>query len=825
MTVGNEMVLEANAERLKIALRDIFALSAIPAAWVGREPAAIASGLADVLVNALGLDFAFVRLCDPDGRSDVEAARGRPWPEFQEWLRRYFAKGGCLPRWEIIGDIGDDMQRSRGIVIPLGVNAESGLIAAACNRAWFPDEVDQLVLSVAANHTSTACRTARLMDDHARAGAALRESERQLREGRDELEKKVAERAAELQRSEAHLAEAQRLTRTGSWARDGVTGKDVYWSQEMFRIYGFDPQKGVPSPVETMERVHPEDRGKLKAATDKLTIERLDSDYEHRIVLPDGALKYVHTLAHPIINADVQLVEVFGTTIDITERKRAEEELGTLAEQRALLESSMNQSHEAAYLVDSGARFLYVNDEACRSIGCSREELLEMCVPDIDPDYPVERCTSIFQHVREKGPVNFETHHRRKDGRTFPVEITGSAVNYLGQHYFLALARNITERKRAEEAIRRNEAYLAEAQRLTRTGSWAWDPRLDRMLHCSEEIFRIYGLDRRDGAPSHELLSQRIHPEDRDWVRESTLEGARKKEERFLEYRILLPDGTLKYVESVRRPVLNAAGEIVEIVGTSIDVTGRKRDERERERLRKMEADLAHINRISMLGELTASLAHEIKQPIAGVITSANACMRWLAADPPDLERARASVTRIERDGARAVAVFDHLRSFYKKGGLEQQEPVDANDVIREMTALLHGECAQAWVTLRLELADGLPKPLADRVQLQQILMNLVLNAIEAMKDTGGILRVRSELQADGQLLISICDTGVGFPAEDAERMFDSFYTTKPKGTGMGLAITRSLVEAHGGRVWAAANAGSGATFSFTLPVQAEAQP
>ena len=433
MTVGNEMVLEANAERLKIALRDIFALSAIPAAWVGREPAAIASGLADVLVNALGLDFAFVRLCDPDGRSDVEAARGRPWPEFQEWLRRHLAKGGCLPRWEIIGDIGDDMQRSCGIVIPLGVNAESGLIAAACNRAWFPDEIDQLVLSVAANHTSTACRTARLMGDHARAGAALRESERQLREGRNELEKRVAERTAELQRSEAYLAEAQRLTRTGSWARDGVTGKDVYWSQEMFRIYGFDPQKGVPSPVETIERVHPEDRGKLKAATDKLTVERLDSDYEHRIVLPDGALKYVHTLAHPVINADVQLVEVFGTTIDITERKRAEEELGTLAEQRALLESSMNQSHEAAYLVDSGARFLYVNDEACRCIGYSREELLEMCVPDIDPDYPVERCRSVFQHVREKGPVNFETHHRRKDGRTFPVEITGSAVNYLGR--------------------------------------------------------------------------------------------------------------------------------------------------------------------------------------------------------------------------------------------------------------------------------------------------------------------------------------------------------------------------------------------------------
>ena len=505
---------------------------------------------------------------------------------------------------------------------------------------------------------------------------------------------------------------------------------------------------------------------------------------------------------------------------DITERKRAEEELRTLAEERAILENALNQSHEGVYLLD-GARFLYVNDEACRALGYSREELLTMAVPDIDPDYPEERVALSQKRTREDGPRTFETNHRRKDGRTFPVEITSSAFSYAGKDYHIALARDITERKRAEEALKRSEAYLAEAQKLTRTGSWAWDLIRDRMLHCSEEIFGIYGLDAGVGIPAFKTLMQRVHPEDRDRVMESTLEGARKKEERLIEYRIVRPDGTLKYIESVRRPVLDEAGNAVEIVGTSIDVTERKRDEVERERLRKLEADLAHVDRISMLGELAASLAHEIKQPITGAVTSANACLRWLARDPPDLEKARAAALRIERDGTRAAEVINRLRAFYKKDTPAQRDLIDVNAVIREMIALLHSEAIQHSISVRHELADGIPRIIADRVQLQQVLINLMLNAIEAMNGgTDRELTIRSELHADGQLLISVSDTGLGFPAEDAEYIFDPFVTTKPQGTGMGLAITRSLVESHGGRVWAAPNSGPGATFYFTLPIQ-----
>jgi len=223
------------------------------------------------------------------------------------------------------------------------------------------------------------------------------------------------------------------------------------------------------------------------------------------------------------------------------------------------------------------------------------------------------------------------------------------------------------------------------------------------------------------------------------------------------------------------------------------------------------------------MGEMASALAHEIKQPIAASITSANACLRWLAHDPPDLERARAAATRIEQDGNRAADILDSLRSFYKKGTPPERETVDIKDVIREMTTLLRAEAVRQSITIHSDLVADMPNILANRVQLQQVFMNLMLNAIEAMKDTGGQLTIWARPDPEAQLVISISDTGVGLPAESSERIFEAFHTTKPQGTGMGLAITRSIVESHGARIWATANQGVGATFHFTIPVEAEA--
>jgi len=298
-----------------------------------------------------------------------------------------------------------------------------------------------------------------------------------------------------------------------------------------------------------------------------------------------------------------------------------------------------------------------------------------------------------------------------------------------------------------------------------------------------------------------------------------------ERSEHAIEFRIVLPDGMVKHIHAVGQHVFNANGEAVEFVGMHVDVTERKRAEEEREKLRQLEADLGHMNRVSMLGELTASLSHEIKQPITAAIANANACLRWLARDEPDMQEAREAARRIVQDGNRAAEVINQLASFYMKDAKMERELVDVNGVLREMLVLLRNEASRHSISMLTELAAELPKVRADRVQLQQVLMNLMLNGIEAMKDAAGKLTIRSELDRDGQLLISVSDTGVGLPAERADRVFDAFFTTKPQGSGMGLAISRSIVESHGGRLWANSNT-RGAVFCFTLPTAAvEAQP
>jgi signal transduction histidine kinase len=285
-----------------------------------------------------------------------------------------------------------------------------------------------------------------------------------------------------------------------------------------------------------------------------------------------------------------------------------------------------------------------------------------------------------------------------------------------------------------------------------------------------------------------------------------------------VEFRIVKPDGTVKHIHGIGHPVLSATGDLVQVLGTMVDVTERKRAEEAREKFRQLEADLAHTNRVSTLGEMAASLAHEIKQPIAAAITSANSCMEWLAHEPPNLDRARAAAARIDKYGNRAAEIIDRIRSFYKKSA-PQRELIDVNGIIQEMLTLLKCEADQYSVAMRTDLAAEQPKMTADRVQLQQVFMNLILNAIEAMKDSGGELTVKSQLQ-DGQLQFSVSDTGVGLPSEKMDQIFSAFFTTKPQGSGMGLAISRSIVESHGGRLWGAANGGRGATFHFTLPTQ-----
>src|SRR5467141_3043945 len=381
-----------------------------------------------------------------------------------------------------------------------------------------------------------------------------------------------------------------------------------------------------------------------------------------------------------------------------------------------------------------------------------------------------------------------------------------------------------TESHRVEEALRRSESYLAEAQRLTHTGSWAWQVAGSVALHLSEEWYRLYGFDPEKSPPTREERVQRVHPEDRaKW--QGAVDRAIAETSGFeMEFRILLPDGTVKYIHTVGHPVLNASGDLVEFVGSSTDITERKRAEEALEALCQAQADLARVNRVTTMGELTASLAHVVNQPTAAAVTNANTCLRWLTRDHPDLEEARAAASRIVKDGTRAADIISRIRLLFKKG-TPQHDMVDVNEVIREMIVLLRGEATRYNIAVQTDLAADLCQAMGDRVQLQQVMMNLIMNSIDAMKEVEGKreVAIKSERAEDRHLLVSVSDTGVGLPPQDVSQIFNAFFTTKPDGTGMGLSISRSIVESHGGRLWATANSGRGATFHLTLPTIVEA--
>src|ERR1017187_714799 len=511
---------------------------------------------------------------------------------------------------------------------------------------------------------------------------------RAQREATQKAERKRAEDA--LRQSQAYLAEAQRLSHTGSFGWRPSTG-EFLWSEETFRLFVFD-QATKPSIEVILQRVYREDAGSVKDTVERASQDGKDFEHEYRLVMPDSGVKHVHVVGH-------------------AERDESDE-----------------------------------------------------------------------------------------------IEFVGAVMD-------------VTAAKQAEEALRRSEGYLADAQRLIGTGSWAWNVATKQGVYWSPENYRLLGFDPEEGIPSNEAFYQRIHPEDRERVRrEVFLERPDEGPHFDVEFRIVLPSGAIKYVRSTGHPVRNMSGDLQEFVGISIDVTEGKLADEERERLRQVQADLAYLSRVTTMGELTASLAHEIRQPISAAVTNGKTCLRWLSRDEPDVAEASEAASRLVKDVTRAADIIGRISSLFKKGAL-QRELVDVNELIREMIVLLRSEASRYSISIRTELADCLPKVMADRVQLQQVFMNLMLNGIDAMKETSGgsELAIKSETD-DGQLLISVSDTGVGLPPEQGDQIFKAFFTTKVNGTGMGLPISRSIIESHGGRLWAADNSGPGATFNFTLP-------
>jgi len=763
---------------------------------------------------------------------------------------------------------------------------------------------------------------------------------RALREATQRAARKQAEES--LRQSEAYLAEAQRLSHTGSFGWKPSTG-EILWSEETFRIFQYD-RATKPTVEFILQRVHPEDVASVKETVERASQDGKDFEHEYRLVMPDGAVKHVHVVAHAERDESGEL-EFVGAVMDTTESKRAEKKLRRSEE--SLLEAQ-KLSHTGSWRHDVASGAVTVSPEIYRIHDIKPDEDASNTEFFFSRFHPEDRkrVVNLFERAEiEKTEFQLDYRIVLPDGTIKHLHTTGHpTLNESGDLVeFVGTAMDVTAAKQAEEALRRSEGYLADAQRLIGTGSWAWNVATRQSVYWSQENFRLFGFDSEGGIPSDEAFYQRIHPEDRDRVRrEVFLERPDEGSHFDVEFRIVLPGGAIRYVRSIGHPIRNVSGDLLEYVGTSIDVTERKRgeqatrllaavvesshdaivskdlngiitswnkgaerlfgyaaeeavgqnitliippDRRDEERaiierltrgervdhfetvrmrkdgslldvaltispmkdaagrivgasklarditerkraeeaLRQAQAGLAYVSRVTTMGELTASLAHEIRQPISAALTNAKTCLRWLGRDEPDVAEACEAASRLVNDVTRAADIIGRISSLFKKGA-QQQELVDVNELIREMIVLLRSEASRYSISIRTELAEGLPKVMADRVQLQQVFMNLMLNGIDAMKETsdGSELTIKSETD-DGQLLISVSDTGVGLPPERGDQIFQAFFTTKDNGTGMGLPISRSIIESHGGRLWATANAGPGATLQFTLPATAAA--
>ena len=636
---------------------------------------------------------------------------------------------------------------------------------------------------------------------------------------------------ARLRQSEAYLAEAQRLSHTGSFGWNLDAG-EIIWSDETYRIFEYDYAR-KPSVDMLVQRVHPEDRALVQELIDRVSKSGADFEHEYRLLLPDGRVKHVHAIAHASQDASGKR-EFIGAVIDVTERKITEGQLRCRAQelQRSefYLAEGQRLGHTGSWALNPSGFFEYWSRELFQIYGLDPRRgapTLEQYLATIHPEDRDFMAETVKGMCALGSGFDVKMRIIRPEGVRYircvgiPVFDNGVLKKSLGT------AMDITEQEQLTVELQRREGYLAEAQKLSRTGSWAWNPSED-ITYWSEECFRVLSFDPQAALPHITEFFQRLHPDDQPGIRELVQTAIREKSDWEGDYRIVHPNGPTRDIHVVAHPVLSASGQLVEFVGTVIDVTEHKRAEQERARLRQMEeelrntqAEFARVTCVVTMGELTASIAHEVNQPLGAMVTSAASAARWLAAEPPRMDKARRALERIAADGRRAAAIIERIRALLKRE-TPRKDWLDVNEMILEVITLPQYEMRQNDIVLETRLTADLPRVLGDKVQCQQVLLNLIVNAIEAMnaiKERPRELTIVSASDGPDAVSIEVRDSGTGIDLDHTPHMFEPFYTTKTEGLGIGLSISRSIVEAHGGRLSAAANAPHGTVFSVSLPV------
>ena len=491
------------------------------------------------------------------------------------------------------------------------------------------------------------------------------------------------------------------------------------------------------------------------------------------------------------------------------------------ARKAAILDSAL----DCIVTIDHEGRITEFNPAAERTFGYRRDEVVGNHLADviIPPSLREKHRRGLARYLatgeaRMLGR-RIEITAVRSDGSEFPVELAITRIPFDEPPSFTGYLRDITERKQSEQELRRSEAFLAEAQHLCSTGSFSWRVATDQIT-WSEQLYRIFGFDQ--SVPvTLELIGTRVHPDDLQLL-DDMINRARVAAGDFeYEHRLLMPDHSVKYLHLIAHAVRDGHGRL-EYIGAVQDVTERRLSEAT---LSKIRSDLAHVARVTSLGVLTASIAHEVNQPLSGIITNAGTCLRMLNADPPNVDGARETALRAIRDGNRASDVVARLRALFAKKAAAA-ESVDLNEATREVVALSLSELQTNRVIVREDLAEELPPVAGDRVQLQQVILNLLLNASDAMSnvdDRPRQLVIRTERDEGDCVRLTVQDAGLGFEGQAVDKLFEAFYTTKSGGMGIGLSVSRSIIESYHGRIWAVPNDGPGATFSFSIPRSHEA--
>jgi PAS domain S-box-containing protein len=640
----------------------------------------------------------------------------------------------------------------------------------------------------------------------------------------DVTERKRTEDA--LQQSEAYLAHAQGLSHTGSFGWQVATG-EIIWTTETFRIFGYHPATS-PSIELVVARTHPDDRAAVQRTVDQAARDNKDFEHEYRLLMPDGTVKQVHALARATINAAGRL-EFVGAVTDVTARRQAEQQL---RRSEAYLEEAQHLSHTGSWSWDvRRGKFAYRSAEVYRLFGFDPEQ--GASAEEIRSRIPADDLQLLGEVVRKaaqarQGQFEFDFRivlpggaTRRIHSVAHPVlDRDGEVSEILGTHM------DMTEQYAARERLEKAFLALRESEQRFRdyaetASDWLWETGPDhRFTHLSEHTSTAASAA--TGMLRWEIASD-FESEPEKWRQHRvTLEAHLPF--RDLVYRSENRLGSPIYVRTSGKPLFDSNGTFLGYRGVSTDITASIRADQAEQALRKAQAELAHVTRVTMLGELTASIAHEINQPLAAVIANAEACLSWLDRNPSDLDAARRSVEWIIEDGNRASEVIRRVRALAKKTDVEKGS-LDINDVASDAMALVQRELSSHEILPKLALAPDLPRTFGDRVQLQQVIINLVINAVEAMESVAGRRReltIRSGRRDPDKVFLSVTDSGVGIPDTDAERVFAPFFTTKSSGMGMGLSICRSIVEAHEGRLSASRNQEDGATFEFVLPVHEE---